>query len=158
MIVFSRSCCLTQKGPVIHGSPVAGLVADGQIRNQGKPAVASQEIVGRSPSGYYDEAVVREIIRKIQPGEEAKMMSQFAQDIIARSKPEWLQEGMQIGREEGWKEWVVGTFTRLMERKFGANLPVWMEERLEVASLETIETWTDRILDAETPEDVFSAV
>ncbi|MEO5372523.1 MAG: Rpn family recombination-promoting nuclease/putative transposase, partial [Magnetococcus sp. DMHC-1] len=41
----------------------------------------------------YDESVVREIIRAVHPEEENTMMSQFAQDIIAKGKPDWLKQG-----------------------------------------------------------------
>ena len=40
--------------------------------------------------GSYDEPIVREIIRTVRPEEENAMMSQFAQDIIAKGKPEWM--------------------------------------------------------------------
>ncbi|MBF0420642.1 MAG: Rpn family recombination-promoting nuclease/putative transposase, partial [Magnetococcales bacterium] len=53
----------------------------------------------------YDEEDVREIIRRVRPGEEEKMMSQFAQSVIENTNPKWAQmvrqEGWQEGRQEG---------------------------------------------------------
>ncbi|MBF0132482.1 MAG: DUF4351 domain-containing protein [Magnetococcales bacterium] len=98
--------------------------------------------------GSYDEQTVREIIRQVRPEEEETMMSQFAQDIISKGKPQWLQEGRQ--------EEAVHTLLRLLQKKLGSNIPNWVGKKLEVAALEEIEAWTDRVLDAQSLDGVFS--
>lgn len=80
------------------------------------------------------------------------MMSQFAQDIISKGKPQWLQEGRQEGRQEE----AVHTLLRLLQKKLGSNIPNWVGKKLEVAALEEIEAWTDRVLDAQSLDGVFS--
>ncbi|MEO5330306.1 MAG: Rpn family recombination-promoting nuclease/putative transposase [Magnetococcus sp. THC-1_WYH] len=107
----------------------------------------------------YDEKDVREIIRRVYPKEEENMMSQFAQSVIENTNPKWaqmvLQKGRKEGRKDGRKEGEVHIFRRLLQGKFGADLPAHLEEKLKSASLEEIETWTDRLLNAQSLEDVF---
>ncbi len=45
---------------------------------------------------------------------------------------------------------------RLLRRRF-TDLPTWIDERLEKANQYELESWADRVLDAERLEDVFSA-
>ncbi len=99
----------------------------------------------------YDERTLREIIRRVRPGEEETMMSQFAQDVIAKGKPEWLRQGRQEGRQEG----EAALLLRLLARRFGP-LPDWASGNVVRADLPTLETWTDRVLDARSLEDVFA--
>ena len=44
---------------------------------------------------------------------------------------------------------------RLLSRRF-ADLPEWIDQRLEQASQQELERWADRVLDAKRLEDVFS--
>lgn len=43
---------------------------------------------------------------------------------------------------------------RMLRRRFGP-LPEWAQQRLRSASSEELETWADRVLDAQRLEDVF---
>ncbi len=61
-------------------------------------------------------------------------------------KQESLQVGMQAGQ--------TNTLLRLLRRRFSV-LPAWAEGRVQSAGVAELETWTDRILDARTLEDVF---
>jgi hypothetical protein len=45
---------------------------------------------------------------------------------------------------------------RLLTRRFGP-LPLWADERLEQASPQELERWTDRVLDAQQLDDIFVA-
>ncbi len=45
---------------------------------------------------------------------------------------------------------------RQLRRRFD-RLPKWIDQRLEQASRQELEGWTDRVLDAERLEDVFSS-
>ncbi|MDK2797246.1 MAG: hypothetical protein PWQ19_796 [Tepidiphilus sp.] len=42
----------------------------------------------------------------------------------------------------------------MLTRRFG-SLPEWVQQRLRSASGEELETWADRVLDAQRLEDVF---
>ncbi|MCP4203966.1 MAG: DUF4351 domain-containing protein [bacterium] len=45
---------------------------------------------------------------------------------------------------------------RLLQRRFH-ELPGWIDQRLEQASQQELESWADRVLDAKRLEDVFIA-
>jgi hypothetical protein len=45
---------------------------------------------------------------------------------------------------------------RLLTRKF-ATVPDEVRARIDTASLEQLDTWTERVLDAETLDEVFEA-
>ncbi|MBF0462005.1 MAG: Rpn family recombination-promoting nuclease/putative transposase [Magnetococcales bacterium] len=112
---------------------------------------------------YLDEEHVRQVVRRINPQEEAEMMSQFAQEILAKGKPEWVQmvrqEGIQMGeqkgRQEGRQEGEATILARQLQRRFG-NLPVWVSEKIANAESPVLEEWSLRILDAPTLESVFA--
>ncbi|MEO5328500.1 MAG: DUF4351 domain-containing protein [Magnetococcus sp. THC-1_WYH] len=75
------------------------------------------------------------------------MMSQFAQDIIAKGKPQWLQEGRQEGKAI--------FLLRLLERRFG-NLPGWVSKKVHASTQSTLEAWGDRVFDAQSLEEIFA--
>jgi hypothetical protein len=51
-------------------------------------------------------------------------------------------------------EGVAGVLARQLTRRFGA-LPDGARERIDAAPLEQLEAWSDRVLDAETLDEVF---
>ena len=67
---------------------------------------------------------------------------------------QWKQEGLEQGRQEGRQEGERRLLQRLLTRRFGI-LPEWVVTRLEEAGLEALEAWSERVLDAETVEEVF---
>ncbi len=99
----------------------------------------------------YDEEDVREIIRRVRPGEEEKMMSQFAQSVaqsvIENTNPKWAQ----MVRQEGEAR----ILTRQLQRRFG-TVPDWANEKIAKADLSSLEEWSLRIFDAQSLDDVFS--
>ncbi len=106
-----------------------------------------------------DEKHVRQVIRRINPQEEAEMMSQFAQEILAKGKSEWAamvrQEGRQEGEQIGEQKGEAKILTRQLQRRFG-NLPEWASDKIAKAELSTLEEWSLRILDAPTLESVLA--
>nr|VFK15068.1 MAG: conserved hypothetical protein (putative transposase or invertase) [Candidatus Kentron sp. LFY] len=99
----------------------------------------------------YDKETLRGIIRAVNPEEEEKMMSQFAQDIRRKA----LQEGRQEGRQEGLLEGEAKMLLRQLSRRFHP-LPNEISERVYGADPSTIESWVDRVLDAKSLDEVFS--
>jgi Domain of unknown function (DUF4351) len=57
-------------------------------------------------------------------------------------------------RAEGEAKGVAKTLVRLLTRKFGPVSDA-VRERIDTAGLEQLETWSDRVLDAATLDDVF---
>ena len=68
--------------------------------------------------------------------------------IVQRAR----DEGRQQGRVEGER----AVLARLLERRFG-NLPAETGERLRRASGTDLESWADKVLDADSLEDVFNS-
>ncbi|MBF0163775.1 MAG: DUF4351 domain-containing protein [Magnetococcales bacterium] len=107
---------------------------------------------------------VRQVIRRIKPEEEYEMMSQFAQEILAKGKPEWVaigrQEGEQIGEkrgeQRGRQEEAASMLLKLMRRKFGQT-PDWVTEKVRSADLERIEIWSDNFVFATSVDEVFAS-
>ncbi|MBF0310085.1 MAG: DUF4351 domain-containing protein, partial [Magnetococcales bacterium] len=64
------------------------------------------------------------------------------------------QEGIRIGERKGLREGEMRALLRQIQRRFGI-IPQWVHVKLTNADLQTLETWTERILDVESLEDVF---
>ncbi len=80
---------------------------------------------------------------------EAEMMSSFSERFIQQG----VQQGMQQGLDQGTQQGEAGLLLRLMERKFG-DLPESYRKKIQNADLEHLNSWSDRIFDAERVEDV----
>lgn len=64
------------------------------------------------------------------------------------------EEGVQQGRQQGVQQGRLGLLIHLLTHRFGP-LPDEISQRLEHATAEEIETWADRILDADSLAQVF---
>jgi uncharacterized protein YjbJ (UPF0337 family) len=69
-------------------------------------------------------------------------------------KKQWLEEGKATGRAEGKAEGKAESLSRLLTRRFGP-LPDWAKVRLGEATIEQLDDWFDRALDAGSLTDVF---
>jgi hypothetical protein len=67
---------------------------------------------------------------------------------------QYKREGRQEGRQEGRLEGETLLLQRLLVRRFGP-LPAGVVARIAAATVEEIETWGDRVLDARTLDEVF---
>ncbi|MGM0477148.1 MAG: Rpn family recombination-promoting nuclease/putative transposase, partial [Pseudomonadota bacterium] len=68
---------------------------------------------------------------------------------------EGRQEGRQEGLKEGLLEGETAVFLRLFERRFGQQAMETHRKRIQAADPETLLRWSDRILTAETADEVF---
>jgi len=66
-----------------------------------------------------------------------------------------MEQGVQQGIRKGRLEGEAKLLLRILPRRFGP-LPDEISKRVYWADPETIETWVDRVLDAESLEDIFS--
>ncbi len=89
----------------------------------------------------YQEEIQRSLNKEVQ-----RMVITW-EDAHKASKAEGLEEGFIQGEATLLK--------RLLGRRF-ENLPTWIDDRLEQASRQELESWTDRVLDAKRLEDVFT--
>ena len=67
-----------------------------------------------------------------------------------------MQEGIQQGLQQGLQQGEAAVLKRLLHKRFG-KLPEEVELRLHKATLEQLEVWADRVLDARTINEVFGA-
>ncbi len=105
-------------------------------------------ILGGDPPSLTDRPIdLLEVPTMLQTRMEA-----WKEAWINEKQQQWHLEGHQKGRHEE----ATHVLRRLLQKKYRAReLPLWVEEKLAGATLEKIESWTDRILDARTLEDVF---
>jgi len=87
---------------------------------------------------------------------------QFAERIkeqIRQREQSALQQGLQKGLQQGLQKGVLQgealLLQRQLTRRFGP-LPEWARQRLHDATSDELETWADRVLDAQRLEDVFA--
>ncbi len=94
--------------------------------------------------------VLREMLTEIVPGQEDRIMSIAAE--------QWKAEGMTLGKAEGLREGLregqAKTLLRLLGRRFG-SVPEAIQQRVSAASIEALDQWLDRVLDAPTLDAVF---
>lgn len=74
--------------------------------------------------------------------------------MLATHVEKWSKDIEQRGHQMGRQEGVVRTLLLLLKRRFGP-IPDWATAKLANADLKTLETWTERILDAESLHEVF---
>ena len=82
----------------------------------------------------------------MQVGEMAGMDPELVEGSLAWR---WLEEGREEGREEGTRQAVL----RLLAMRF-APLPAWANDRVSEASSKELNQWLDRIMSAESLEDL----
>lgn len=70
-------------------------------------------------------------------------------------KTRFYQDAYGEGRCEGRTEGEAALLLRQLERRFG-NLSDDTKRRINSADAETLLTWGERILDAKTPEDIWT--
>ena len=66
---------------------------------------------------------------------------------------EGRQEGRREGRQEGRQEGELNILRRVITKRFGA-IPEWLEEWLAHSSANELEELSDRVLDAQSLEDL----
>jgi hypothetical protein len=82
--------------------------------------------------------------------EEASKMTSFAE----RYREEGVQQGIQQGMQQGMQQGEVAVLLRLMERKFGHRLTEEDRRFIETADAETLLKWSDKILSANSIEEI----
>jgi predicted transposase YdaD len=87
-----------------------------------------------------------------QIGPEAEEVFVTTADMF---RAEGRAEGRTEGRAEGRAQGAARLLVRQLGRRFGA-VPDGVRKRIDAASLEQLEAWSDRVLDAATLDDVFS--
>ena len=82
------------------------------------------------------------------------MLAENLKYLGEKERRKGRQAGLQERRMEGRMEALRGIITRQLTRRFGA-LPDWVTARLNKASAEHLEAWTDEMLVAESLDELF---
>jgi len=85
--------------------------------------------------------------------DEAATMSTLTERLKSTLSERLREEGHQQGLQQGHQQGEAAVLIRLMERKFGALTGV-QRARIESADVETLLDWSERILTAESPDEV----
>jgi len=76
-------------------------------------------------------------------------------DMLAERIKKWPERWEEKGRHEGRHEGVEGTLRMQIDLKFG-GLPAWVDQRLKEATDEQLNTWSARILTADSIDTLFN--
>jgi len=71
-----------------------------------------------------------------------------------RFRTEGREEGMRQGMQQGMQRGEAAVLLRLIERRFGSGAAARCRDRIEKADADTLLVWSERILTAESVEDV----
>ena len=86
------------------------------------------------------------------------MMGTIAEALMERGKAEGLElgkaEGLKQGEARGLERGKAEILTRIMDRRFGP-LSSTVRDRIAAAGPDELDAWLDRVLDADSPEEVF---
>lgn len=85
------------------------------------------------------------------------MVNRWVIPVIERHKSEGRAEGLEQGMRQGRVAGERAVLERLLLRRFGSLSPE-VEDRMAKASAADLETWADKVLDAETLDDVFNSI
>lgn len=96
------------------------------------------------------------IYHELSDREETAMLAQY---IRNKGYEEGIQQGIQQGLEQGLREGArqekIAILKRLLQRKFG-SLPAWVDERIQCASNDRLNAWTESVLEATSIGDLLS--
>ena len=100
----------------------------------------------------------RVLLKRLLPGEEVPEINdlQEVETMLAERVEQWTSRWEQRGMERGMQRGEAAVLERQLLKRFG-SLDESLRLRLNTATLEQLEVWTDRILDAVRIEDVFES-
>ncbi|MDN5869886.1 MAG: DUF4351 domain-containing protein, partial [Nitrococcus sp.] len=107
-------------------------------------------------SAFAERFTERGLKQGLQQGlEQGKQ--QGLQQGLEQGKQQGLQQGLEQGKQQGLQQGLqqgeAAVLVRLLERKFGV-LTESQRRRIETADAETLLSWSERILTAQSPDEV----
>lgn len=87
--------------------------------------------------------------------QEAENMSTFAERFRQEGKEQGIQQGIEQGMQQGVQQGEAAILLRQLQRKFGTHAAEANRERLDQADPQTLLDWSERILTADTIDEVF---
>ena len=118
-------------------------------------AVFTNTNVGLKVRGWDAPPLFRDIYTQLSNNEFKKFQRHYPQE--AQHMESFTQRnqniGLKQGLEQGMQQGEAAILKRLMESKFG-EISQSMQSQIMTANCETLLLWSDRILTANTPEEV----
>ncbi len=110
--------------------------------------------------GGWERKDVLELLRFIDwvlklPARLERRLEDEIKNLEMEDEMRYVTSWERMGEERGYIKGGASLLKRLLKRRF-ERLPEWVEERLDKASRDELEGWTDRVIDAEALEDVFA--
>jgi len=81
-------------------------------------------------------------------------MTGFAERFREEGRAEGMQLSFKQGFQQGFQQGVAAVLLRQIERRFSSEAAARSRERVEAADADTLLVWSERILTAESVEDV----
>ncbi len=75
--------------------------------------------------------------------------------MLAQRIPKWIEEGELRGEARGETRGEAKTLLKLLSLKFG-TVPDWAEERINSADKKLLDHWVERVLVADTLDNLFA--
>jgi len=82
------------------------------------------------------------------------MLAERIEGWFDEAERKGLEQGLKKGLEQGLEKGERMALRRLLDKRFG-SLPEAIEAHLDTASLEQIEAWFDKAIDAASLDEVF---
>jgi predicted transposase/invertase (TIGR01784 family) len=96
-----------------------------------------------------EEALKALLVREIGPEAKDAIVT-VGQQIRQEARQEGIEQGRQQGLEQGIRKGECTVLLRLLRQRFGNEVDTDLERRIATASIEQLETWTERLLSAAT--------
>ena len=119
-----------------------------------------EEVAGKG-GDMVAKAIIHYVVDDMEANEDEILIQKAKQYLSGELRGEVMtlaqrfeQKGIQIGVQQGRQEGEYSLLIRLLEHKF-KNIPPHLRERLAQADAEALLTIGERVLDAETLEDIF---
>ncbi len=121
-------------------------------------------LVRRLYAGCYERQDAEDLLLFIDwllwlPPELETRLDQEIERLEAETKMQyvtsWERRGIEKGMKKGILRGEISVLRRQLKRRFH-RIPDWAEERLERASRKELESWADRVIEAQAIEEVFA--
>ncbi len=75
--------------------------------------------------------------------------------IVATLAEKWLEQGQAQGQAQGLAQGQAALLIRQLQRRFGGPLAESYRQRVEMANLETLGLWEERLADGKSLKEIF---
>lgn len=85
----------------------------------------------------------------------AERVKEWEKELLAQGEDRGMEKGERIGREQGRTDGLRSALLKQFQLKFGEPPADHLRRRIETTGPDDLERWLERILDAESPDEIF---